>query len=209
MARYYYSGARDTVDGEKSISIYWLNKKGYIEDGWKRFGTLNWSSNGTPTGDIRFELSTDENDSYIRLIYRAKKHWESEDKYRSLDYKFNLIKTLCNFGGVRWFFQCGLYKNGAYCGRRVGILYSTGDYFGCRHCANLSYDSCNQDKRYRSGVWKVFTNESKAEEYYLKNVKRQFYRGKPTKKYQRYLKLEGNLTEKDLFEIERALLKVK
>ncbi len=204
MAR--YSG-KGTVDGERSISIYWLNKKGFLEKGWKRYGTLQWSSNGDPTGNIRFELSADENDPYIRLDYKVKQHWESEADYRVKDYKFNLVKVPCNFGGFRWFFQCGLYVNKIYCGRRVGILYITGDYFGCRHCANLSYDSCNESKTLKSGIWKVFSSESKAEEYYIKNVKREFYRGRPTRKYLRYLKIANNFTERDVAEIEDKLLR--
>ncbi|MFA5778431.1 MAG: hypothetical protein WC870_03035 [Candidatus Paceibacterota bacterium] len=211
MARYFYSGGRGTVDGEKSISIYWLNKNKYLNsgEGWTRYGSLRWSCNGEPTGNIRFEIHTDNDNSHMRFIYKVKKSWESEENYRDKDYKFDLVKIPCYFGGFRWYFRCGLYVKNVYCGRRVGILYSTGDYFGCRYCSNLSYDSCNQGKRLRRGMWRAFTNEDKAYKYFEKNVKRQFYRGKPTKKYRRYLRIANNFTERDLYEIEKALSKTK
>ena len=52
-----------------------------------------------------------------------------------------LTSGFCNFGGYRWWFICPLVVNGNVCGRRVGALYLGGEeYFGCRHCYNLTYE---------------------------------------------------------------------
>jgi hypothetical protein len=41
--------------------------------------------------------------------------------------------------GRPWF-RCEAYFSGRYCGRRVGLLYSPGGVFACRHCYGLVYD---------------------------------------------------------------------
>lgn len=53
-----------------------------------------------------------------------------------------LQTTQPNFGGYRWCFICPLNFEGKGCGRRVGKLYLRGPYFGCRHCHQLTYQSC-------------------------------------------------------------------
>ena len=53
-------------------------------------------------------------------------------------------------GGVRWWFLCTLTCDGRYCGRRVGKLYLPpgGRYYGCRHCYDLTYKSCQLSHKY-------------------------------------------------------------
>jgi hypothetical protein len=61
-----------------------------------------------------------------------------------------IATTRPRFGGLRWWFVCPLTVNGRPCGRRVGKLYlpPAGRYFGCRHCHDLTYTSCQtHDKR--------------------------------------------------------------
>lgn len=65
---------------------------------------------------------------------------------KDLAYAISLSTTPCNFGGFRYWFICPLEKHGIPCNRRVGKLYlpPNGIYFGCRHCYNLTYRSCQQ-----------------------------------------------------------------
>lgn len=187
MARYYYDGARDTVEGRKKVSIFWLNKQKFIpeEVGSISYGSMSWSMNGEPTGNIRYSVCIPEfGDGYINLTYKIKGWHEPEEDYRDYDYQVDLDRVRCNLGGFRWYFKC------LYCRRRVGILYMHGDYFVCRHCANLSYQSCNENKRYRYRMFRAITDEDKAYELY-QEVKREYYNGKPTRKYKRYLKYSG------------------
>ncbi len=201
MARYYYSGARDTTGQAKKIELSWLRKHDYL-CGY-RGGNIQWSINGIPTGNINIAIDTHSDIPNIKFTYKVRKHGEEE--WTDIDLSFGMESIPCRFGGKKWYFICGLYKNKLYCGRRARALYQVGNYFGCRKCADLSYETCNEGKRFRYGMWKAFSNESKAEEYYIKNVNRHFYRGKPTKKYKRYLEIEGNLSERDLYEIEKEL----
>lgn len=201
MARYGWKG---TTEASKRVELSWLKKQKYL-DGF-RGGNINWSINGEPTGNINIQVDTYSDNPNIKFVYKVRRNGE---EWKDIDFSFRMESTPCRFGGKKWFFICGLSKNGQHCGKRVRILYQAGDYFGCRHCADLTYDSCNESKRFRHGMWKIFTNESKAEDYYKKYVKREYYRGKPTKKYKRYLAISNNLSDRDLYEIEKQLLAIK
>jgi len=86
--------------------------------------------------------------NYVRLQYTQTNHYTKEKT--EVDYRVELATTPCNFGGVRYWFICPLVVNGRACQRRVAKLYLPpgGRYFGCRHCYNLTYESCKEhDKR--------------------------------------------------------------
>lgn len=180
MARYYYSGARGTTEQAKRIELSWLKKQNYL-NGY-RGGSISWSFNGSPSGNITAYINTDSENPNIRLVYKVRRNGED---WKDMDFSFRMESLPCRFGGKKWFFICGLYKNKIYCGRRVRILYQVGDYFGCRHCAELSYYSCNL-----GGIAKRFgrTLSFPDLEKLRKEIKRTHYRGKPTKKYLKYLK---------------------
>lgn len=183
MARYYYSGARDTVEGAKRIELSWLKKNNYLVGLYG--GKMTWSRNGNPTGNIDIRVDTYSDNPNIKLTYKIRKH--GEELWTDIDYSLKMESLPCRYGGKKWFFICGLYKNNQYCGRRVRVLYQTGNYFGCRHCANLSYDSCNA-----SGIYKQFGKFVSLPdlERMESEIKRTHYKGKPTKRYLRYLKAE-------------------
>lgn len=181
MPRYFYDNARHTVESTKKFSVFWLKANKYLEKDCFKWGGIKWSRNGEPTGNISFRIDTSEN-AYVQLNYRIKNNWETE--WREKNYKVWLIKTPCFFGGFRRWFQC------INCGKRAGILYSTDDDFVCRYCANLSYESCNEGKRFKGWPYGILTRHWKADEYYQK-LKRKYYKGKPTRKHRRYLKLRG------------------
>ena len=141
MGRQSYSNRTETYQ-VKQISIFFLRRQGFLNEGW-RFGTVAWSRNGENTGRITIQSCIKENEKYIRFIYTQTNNDTGENK--DFDYKVQLTTTSCNYGGVRYWFVCSLTKNGNYCGRRVGVLYKSGDYFGCRHCYDLVYKS-NRDK---------------------------------------------------------------
>ena len=67
----------------------------------------------------------------------------------------------------------------------MGVLYKAGDYFGCRHCYNLTYNSRNL-----SGISKVAgqTISIPELEKLESEVKTKYYAGKMTRRYRRYLK---------------------
>ena len=82
----------------------------------------------------------------LRLIYTLKKHSTGEKK--DFDYSVRLTTTPLPWGGFRFWFICPIVG----CGRRVSVLYLApgGDYFACRHCYRLSYESRQEGYRDRA-----------------------------------------------------------
>lgn len=172
-------------DGLKKISTSFLKKHKYFEG--FRGGTINWTSGWSENkSSVGINVSTLD-EKYLRIYYTQTDRYTEEKK--DFDYKIPLTTTPCNYGGKRYWFTCPWFKNGNYCGKRVGVLYKDGDYFACRHCYNLTYSSRNL-----SGFSKRFGNVcmpdvDKARE----KVKIMYYKGKPTRKYLGYLKKDQRL----------------
>lgn len=198
---------KETLDSIKKISIFELKKKGYLKPiVFSVWGSMNWDINGYPSGRITFNLKLkDDNEyfsPYIRLMYKIKLPYEST--WKIYDDKFELVKVPCPLGGFRWFFICGRCIDGKYCGRKVAILYMVDDRFLCRNCSGLSYDSCNEDKRYRCTFLSL--SLGRAIEDHSK-LKRHFYSGKPTRKHRKYLKKTKKYMRKAIsMEKRRAII---
>lgn len=148
MGRWSWSN-RNTVEDCKSISITFLTRHDYFCG--LRTGGIEWkNASGDVTGSISVQVSVEAgnpDDSYARLYYT---HTSFEKEETELDYKVQLVTTPCNFGGVRYWFICPLWIDGRQCGRRVAKLYLPpgGKYFGCRHCYNLTYKSCQDSHKF-------------------------------------------------------------
>ena len=182
--------SRYTTTDVRSFTIFFLNKYKKLEAECRSYNNnIIWSRNGVETGRIGYSISTITGDSFMNLSYKIKGC--DEEEWRSIEYKVALETVPCHFGAKRWYFRCSLSKNGQYCGRRVAILYQAGDYFGCRHCADLTYESCNEPKRFRGWPWKILSDSWKGDELYGE-LRQTHYRGRPTRKYKRCLRLWGS-----------------
>ena len=155
-------------------------------------GILTWSSGWSDRkSSISIFVSTMNNDDkYLRLNYTQTDRDNGEKK--DFNYKIPLTTTDCRYGGIRYWFICPMSRDGKYCGRRVGTLYKDGDYFACRHCYSLSYDSRNV-----SGMMKAYGSIISLPELEKleKEIKRTHYRGKPTRRYLSYLKKSNRSME--------------
>ena len=191
MGRYYFD-AKTTVEQATQLSIFKLKEFGLL-DGFHA-STLTWTHR--PSGhknSIGITVDIEEAEPYVKVNYSTTDR--STGEKTDYDYKISLTTTPCNFGGVRYWFICPLSVNGVYCGRRTGTLYlaSGRNYFGCRHCYDLSYESRNET---RTGMFGVFGQVLKAErqtEELSGQIKRNFYAGKPTRKYRRLLRMQNKV----------------
>src|SRR5689334_7961702 len=107
------------ADGLNSLSASWLNQQHYFQG--LKTGTVTWTYR--PSGhksSIGIIVSTISPDLYIRLEYTRR--YTDDREPQNFDYKHRLVTTPCHFGGHRYWFICGLSRNGVYCGRRVGVL---------------------------------------------------------------------------------------
>lgn len=179
MGRYYYS-KKDEADSLKKIQVWWLKKYGYLKSGWQA-GGIKWTNGWTgKESNISFYINIFGVDNYLQLVYTQTDY--SSGEKQDFDYKIALTTTRCHFGGVRYWFTCPWYANGKYCGRRVGVLYLGGKYFACRYCYDLSYESRNENRRFRDyPLFFVLGGMRKIEEL-EQNIKRKYYRGKLTRK---------------------------
>jgi hypothetical protein len=103
---------------------------------------------GQETSSLNYEVCTLDMDlPWLRLSYST--------KGQSLGYLVGLTTTRLHFGGLRWWFVCPLLVNGQNGGRRVGKLYLPPGqlYYGCRHCHQLTYTSC-QESRKHDALWR-------------------------------------------------------
>ena len=187
MGRYYWS-SKTEADGLLKISIYWLRKNGYLFANCLKGGVITWTNRSSGNkNSISIQVSTLREDSYARLIYTITDY--STGKKKDLDYKILLVTSPCYFGGSRYWFKCSLSRNGVYCGRKVAILYKDGDFFGCRHCHDLSYSSRNESHHgIFSLLGRLYSVEEKISQL-RSEIKRYHYAGKPTKKARRLMKL--------------------
>lgn len=174
------------------ISIFWLKQNGFLIpkqfSGGVRSGTVSWLF-GSRKSTVRFIVATNMEEragigDYINLQYTRTNQPTGEKE--EIDIKVPLTTTHCNYGGVRYWFEC------TYCGSRVGVIYKLGTYFGCRKCGNLAYLAQMEGGKFRVGS----VNIPKVEQA-EKEVGRFYYNGKQTRKYRRLLrlskKLESNL----------------
>lgn len=191
MGRYSYSN-KSEADSLNSLSVYWLNKYHYFEKNCWKSGGITWTRQNGSKNSISFNISVP--DLYAQLIYTQTDRNSGEKK--DFDYKISLVTSSCHFGGIRYWFKCGMYKGGKYCGRRVATLYKDGDYFACRHCYDLTYSSKKENYRGYFGMLTKLIYEEKRMEAIRNTLKRQTYAGRPTKKVQRFLKIARHHPEK-------------
>jgi len=178
------------ADGLNRISVKFLRKHGYLTRGL--WGGISWTGaygNGGSSVGVQTDIVSEP--GYLRVFY-TRTDTETGEK-RNFDYRVPLTTTPCHFGGKRYWFVCPWYRNGKYCGKRVGVLFQAGEYFACRHCYDLRYHSQLENRRGRfSGLTRVFDLEEKVEKL-REQIKRPYYAGKPTRKMQKLFRLGGML----------------
>jgi len=164
------------ADYLRKLRISFLKKEGYLNS--PKTGVIEWRKD-EEVSSVGIESHIDEYHPYIRLLYTQT---DNEGKKKAFDYKVFLNRTPCSYGGYRYWFLCPLSRSGMMCGKRSGVLYKAGDYFGCRHCYNLTYWSRKHNINYSLNYW--FRSKKAMEKVYQleQELKREEYAGKTTKK---------------------------
>lgn len=166
-----------------SLSTKWLKDHGYFCGSKK--GRVVWGENES----IVISVET-ANDPQIRFRYTLPQ-WGGGKRH--IDFAYPLVRIPCNFGGHRWAFRCSFVKNGKVCGRLAHMLYSGHtDYFGCRRCMGILYDSQKASASRFSGLSKCISAWKKIDNLPVKIIRR-FYRGRITKRAKRLYGLYASL----------------
>lgn len=179
--------SKTTKEDCRTISIYQLRTWGCLTGFYS--GMINWTSGWSEKkNSVSCTMDILENhEMNFNLNYTITDRMSGEKK--DINHNYPILTTQCNYGGKRYWFECSVYNHGRYCGRRVAKLYlgSGSNYFACRHCYNLSYESRNV-----SGYGKTLGQIVSVPELdeLKEKIKRRYYKGKETKRYMRYLKKE-------------------
>lgn len=166
----------------KDISIFRLKQWGCLKP--YNSGEITWTSSWGKKSSIGYIINLDDtNNGTIRLNYTITDGHSGEKT--DIVQTYPIVSSQCNYGGVRYWFKCSVYKNGVRCDRRVGKLFLGGGskYFACRHCYNLTYESRN------CGYSVTDPDLDKLG----MSIKRWHYNGKLTRKHKSYLKKEWSL----------------
>lgn len=131
-----------TVDECRVLSAATLMRLGALRANLHRTSTITWSNTetGEKTSSIGFDSNVWDEHGLARLYYNRTGTGEQ------VDYRVQITSTKLPWGGRRWWFICPLIKDGVPCGRRCENLYlpSGAQYFGCRICYDLSYESSQE-----------------------------------------------------------------
>ena len=125
----------------------------------------------------------DKDAPYVHFSYASP---QPNGEYKNFGYYVDLVATKCRHGGLRYWFKCPLTIDGKFCGRRVEVLYKGNDFFGCRYCFNLTYQSRSSKGPYIDMGLVAAARDIRYQRY---------YRGKPTRKFRRALKMDKRFKE--------------
>lgn len=192
MGRYYWD-SKTTVEQATRLSIFKLKEFGLLTG--FRATNLTWTHHRSGHKSS-IGIIVDTHALYARVKYTITDPNGNKTDY---DYKIRLTTTLCYFGGVRYWFLCPSHVKGIQCGRRTGTLYLTSgeNYFGCRHCCNLTYDSRNESRIGRPGGVGYNIKVERQIRELEERLKRRYYAGKPTRKHRQLLKFQHQLDSID------------
>ena len=121
--------------------------KELLRSGWGK-GTFTWKTEDEDRGKAAFLVQSTGDKLLLWAFYTI----TSRETGNKTDYNYSIPiqTTQPHFGGVRYWFTCTLIIDGEPCNRRVGKLYLPpgGHYFGCRHCYDLTYRSCQDSHKF-------------------------------------------------------------
>ena len=162
---------KTTVEDSWAISTDRLTRDKVLQPSGYGSGTITWRNNFTEEEvcSIGFEANTwDPQRPWLRLHYTKTRTGEK------IDYKVSLTSALTPWGATRWWFLCPLIRGDSPCGRRVGKLYLPpgARYYGCRHCYDLTYTSCQESHKFDS-MFKLLAKDTGMDPQTVKRLLRE------------------------------------
>lgn len=146
MGRKPYSD-RPLVEECSSISISKLKKEDFFQAA-NVSAFLRSPYDERNISDIKIQV--DYFNSKLSLSYTFFDIFKGERD--EINYQIPILTTPCNYGGLRYWFQCPITINRKPCNKRVGVLYRPhgAKYFGCRHCFDLAYKKQREHRKFSS-----------------------------------------------------------
>ena len=145
------------VEEARAIDIASLREKGFFDLEVGLVWTSSWMRWDKPWGEVSYRREDYLGEPFLLwFTYNVQK---DGGEWRPVNYWVAIESTQCHFGGVRHWFICPILVNGRACGRRFRCLYLAGnaDYFGCRECLRLTYQS---RRLHRKNSWETGGKQS-------------------------------------------------
>jgi hypothetical protein len=186
MGRNRYS-SRYSERSSLCIDMTWLKNRGYLSG--YRSGKISWGYQWVDCTDSVSLTVRTYTQQKVDLHYSLSSDPDDENR---IDYSVPLVRIPCNLGGVRWAFKCPLIIKSKYCGRTCYKLYKPPnvDYFGCRKCVRITYESQSQSNKKLAWLGTAFRTRDKIDEL-RESIHKSHYQGRPTKKTMRLERLES------------------
>lgn len=124
------------AEESKRIDFAWMLREGLAQPGHSRTGTLRWTCNGEPSGNISYTCDMrDPVSGSLELRFTVKRY--STGNSRNHVQHVPLSHSQPHFGGRRWWMHCPIT------GVRVAKLYvpAGGDIFASRKAWRIGYRS--------------------------------------------------------------------
>ena len=136
-SRWGYYRKAEVVENCEVLDLFELARDSCFRSGVK--GVIEWRR-WLRVSSVGFEVRRWQDSLYLILRYSMARNAEE------IGIPIRLETTPANWGGVRWWGRCPLYRGNEACNRRVGKLYGPGfsPYFGCRICHRLTYQSAQE-----------------------------------------------------------------
>jgi hypothetical protein len=130
------SDRKRTVETCLQLDIWEFIRTGNLVDG--KSGVANWLRPGSnrPRQSVSFEFMANHSGSLfldLRFLLAG-----LDEVHQRIPISVVRLKD----GRLVRRFECPLITDGRRCGRSVRKLYTNARFFGCRHCLNLTYLSC-------------------------------------------------------------------
>lgn len=127
--------AKDTVESCRRLSLKRLCEAKAIKPHAHTAGNWQWTRDGEIVSWISYKSDTlISGQEHFNLTYTITNTGEKHD------YKVWLKTTQPHYGGIRYWFACPC------CQKRTTMLYMKTNLFVCRKCANLTYQSQQENK---------------------------------------------------------------
>lgn len=183
-------GVRRKVDDYKQLRIQELKHLGYLKEGNHFKKILYRSCDEESAGTVEIELDLRAKHNYVRVYFTLDD--DNPQKSVNCDYKIQIEKTPCRYGGYRYRFLCPCS------GKRSSTLYLQDNWwFACRKELNLCYKEQNESKKRRSlAQW---LRRLRKAEFLFDAIRRTHKNKHYTRKYRQYLSLiKDNNADKDM-----------
>ncbi|MBN1763692.1 MAG: hypothetical protein JW860_00395 [Sedimentisphaerales bacterium] len=195
----YYGNNKSIVEDSLKLSIFKLKEFGLLR-GYAS-STLTWASSlsgSKSTVGIGVNIISDP---AVKVNYSiTSRHTGQKADY---EYTIPLTTTDCHFGGIRYWFLCPC------CGKRSGCLYKApgGEYFHCRDCNRLTYESRNECRLGRFGQMGYVLKAERQVRELQEKIKRWTWAGRPTRKARRINTLTQRIGSYGPMDWERMLIR--